>query len=303
MRATQFGRVALVTALCAVLLLPAGSAQAYKFTRTLKKGTEGKDVKIFQIRIAGWFPHSNQSLFRIDGEFGPATAEAVRAFENFYGLAVDGVAGPEVFKIIDQLEDDDGSTANFAWGEFHQNSSNGCSSGANAYAGTFKGGMSSPLRVKLNVKRLMWRLEAVRAKAGGQPVGINSGFRSVAYNDCIRGSSLSQHLFGTAADNRVAAISNHRARSLAKASQLHGIGCYSKLNHNHFDIRIDNKDLPSSQSWWWPDRDSAGRDLDEGGKPCWGESGHKRATSEILSPEAVALFAALGEVADLAGLD
>jgi zinc D-Ala-D-Ala carboxypeptidase len=294
------------TALCgalSLLLLFPGPAAAYEFKRTLKEGMSGQDVKIFQIRMAGWFPRSDKTYFELDGKFGPSTTEAVRSFEKFYGLSVDGVAGDEVFEIIDELEDDDGSTLHFAWSEFKQKSQGNCSAGANAYAGTFDGGMASPKRVKLNVKRVMWRLEAVRTKAGGQPIGINSGFRSKAYNDCIGGAGVSQHMYGTAADNRIAGTSNRQARNLAKASQLHGIGCYSKLAHNHFDVRIDNQELHSQQNWWWPDRDSAGRDLDESGTPCWGEKGHKRSANEILSPEAVAIFAALGEVADLAGAD
>jgi zinc D-Ala-D-Ala carboxypeptidase len=289
--------------LCALLMVQVSPARAWDFTRTLKKGMKGKDVKALQIRIAGWFPHHDQTYFSIDGFFGVGTADAVRALERFYGLPEDGVAGREVFDVIDELEDADGSTLHFAWNEFTQNSSGNCSSGANAYAGTFKGGMASPKRVKLNVKRVMWRLEAMRAKSGGHPIGINSAFRSVAYNGCIGGAGASQHMYGTAADNRVADTSNRKARSLAKGSQFHGIGCYSKLSHNHFDIRIDNAEMSSSRTWWWPHRDSAGRDLDDAGVPCWGEKGHKRAASEILSPQAVAAFAAQGEVADLGGAD
>jgi zinc D-Ala-D-Ala carboxypeptidase len=302
-RATAFTRTVVCGALLALLLFPAGPAAAWEFTRTLKEGMTGKDVKALQVRIAGWFPRADKTHFGIDGEFGPTTTDAVRSFEKFYGLPVDGVAGTEVFKVIDRLEDDDGSTLNFAWSEFTQNRSGNCSAGANAYAGTFEGGMASPKRVKLNVKRMMWRLEAIRAKAGDHAIGINSGFRSAPYNDCIGGAGVSQHMFGTAADNRIAATSNRQARNLAKASQVHGIGCYSKLEHNHFDTRIDNEDLNSQRAWWWPERDSAGRDLDESGSPCWGEKGHKRTGDEILSVEAVAIFAALGEVADLAGAD
>ena len=303
MRGATLRRTATVGLLCGLFLLQSGTAQAWDFKRTLKKGMEGKDVKALQIRLAGWFPRHDQTYFPIDGDFGPEMVETVRAFERFYDVPEDGVAGPEVFDVVGELEDDDGSTAHFAWSEFTQNSSSGCSAAANSYAGTFKGGMASPKRVKLNAKRVMWRLEAVRAKSGGHPIGINSAFRSVPYNDCIGGAGASQHMYGTAADNRVAEISNRKSRSLAKGSQLHGIGCYSKLTHNHFDIRMDNEELPSSQTWWWPHRDSAGRDLDDTGRPCWGEKGHKRAASELLSPQAVAAFAAAGEVADLQGLD
>jgi zinc D-Ala-D-Ala carboxypeptidase len=303
-----------------LLIATAGSASAYNFKRTLKKGRSGRDVQALQVRMAGWFPHADRTHFAIDGTFGPATKEAVTAFQRFYGLKVDGVAGADVFQELEKLQDEDGSTEHFEWSEFTQNRSSSCSAGANAYAGSFNGGMASPRRVKRNVRRLMWRLEAVRAKAGGHPIGINSGFRSVPYNDCIDGARASQHLYGTAADNRVGAISNERARVLAKGSQIHGIGCYSKLSHNHFDLRIDNEDLGSQRAWWWPRKDSRGRDLDEAGRPCWGAGGHRKVTGVTASFDAVrharpgagslipsaaeiALFEAAGEVADLSLLD
>ena len=132
-------------------------------------------------------------------------------------------------------------------------------------------------RAKKNVKRLMWRLEAVRAKGGGKAIGINSGFRSVNYNDCIGGARASQHMYGTAVDNRMAEVTNRHERDLARGSQFHGIGCYSSLSHNHFDIRLENPKLPGSQAWWWPEKDGAGRDLADDGKPCWGESSRSAA--------------------------
>jgi zinc D-Ala-D-Ala carboxypeptidase len=315
-RAVAFRRTLICGAACAVILLQAPSATAFEFSRTLSEGATGKDVKALQIRIAGWYPATDQTYFPIDGSYGAPTAEAVAAFEEFYGLPVDGVADPEVFAILDELEDDDGSTAHFEWSEFTQHESSNCSAKANAYAGTFDGGMSSPHRVASNVKRMMWRLEAIRAKGGDNPVAINSGFRSVAYNSCIGGASASQHMYGTAADNRVAGITNRKARSLAKASQVHGIGCYSSLSHNHFDLRIDNPDLASSQFWWWPEQDSANRDLDEVGHPCWGEGKKGRASaygslskalsdlgSLVPTAEELEQFEAAGEPSDLKGAD
>jgi zinc D-Ala-D-Ala carboxypeptidase len=252
-----------------LVLLPT-AAHAYSFDKTLRSGDTGRDVKALQMRVAGWYS-ARKAHFPIDGEYGPSTTAAVQAFEAFFDLPVDGVADEDVFTVLDSLTDKDGSTEHFDFSEFTQNRSSSCSARANAYAGTLDGGMVSPKRALRNVKRLMWRLEAVRAKAGNEPVAINSGFRSVAYNDCIGGARSSQHMYGTAADNRIAERTNRRARRVARHSQIHGIGCYSKLSHNHFDLRIDNADLPSSRFWWWPDRDAAGRELDEAGVPCWGE--------------------------------
>jgi hypothetical protein len=181
--------------------------------------------------------------------------------------------------------------------------------------------MVSARKAKRNVRRLMWRLEAIRTRGGGGTIGINSGFRSVAYNDCIGGARASQHMYGTAADNRMSGITNRRERRLAKRSEMHGIGCYSSLSHNHLDVRMDNRDLASSRFWWWPDRDRKGRDLDAGGRPCWGEkrrksagestpsalaavrAGRPGAGSLVPSPAEIRAFAAAGEPRDLQGQD
>ena len=273
-------RIGVIVAAGAIVLCLAGPAAAYTFTRSLTPGDKGPDVRALQVRVAGWFPQSGQQQMTIDGHFGESTTAAVKAFQTFHGLEPDGVAGPSTFAVIDGLEDPDGSTLHFTWSEFWQNRNSNCSAKANAYASSFGGGMVAPRRVKKNVKRLMWRLEAVRAKAGGKSVGINSGFRSVAYNDCIGGARSSQHMYGTAADNRMAEVSNRRQRDLARASQIHGIGCYSSLSHNHFDLRLENAHLDGARFWWWPEQDGKGRDLADDGKPCWGEETAKPASTE-----------------------
>ncbi len=263
--------IAIIAAL--VLQALASPAAAYDWHRRLTRGKKGKDVRALQIRVAGWYRGEAKTRFVIDGRYGRKTARAVRRFERKYGFAnPNGAASRTTFKKLNWLADRDGSTKHFDWSEFKQNLNQSCSSGANAYAGTFGGGMTSAKRTKRHVKRLMWRLEAVRKKGGGNPMGINSGFRSVPYNNCIGGASASQHLYGTAADNRVAAISNSKARKIARRSQLSGIACYSNTTHNHFDLRIENKDFPGGRTWWWPRIDSRGRELDENGRPCWGES-------------------------------
>jgi hypothetical protein len=270
-----------VTAVVMVSMM-AGPAAAFTFSRTMKLADKGPDVRALQVRIAGWFPQNGQDLMGVDGTYGPGTEAAVKAFQAFYGLHPDGVAGPSTFAVLDGLQDDDGSTAHFDWAEFKQNANSSCSAKANAYASTFKGGMVSPARAKRNVKRVMWRLEALRAKAGAKTIAINSGFRSVAYNDCIGGAGASQHMYGTAADNRMADVNNRVERDLARASQFYGIGCYSSLSHNHFDIRIENPDAPSAQFWWWPDQDDKGRDLADDGLPCWGEAATKTVAGRAM---------------------
>lgn len=316
-------RVLTTVAALALVGLLASPAHAYDFERPLKRGDEGPDVRALQTRIAGWFPRDDQTPMGIDGVFGRKTARAVKAFERFHGMTVNGVADGPIFAALNELEDDDGSTAHFDWSEFWQNRNPGCSAKANAYAGTFGGGAVAPSVVKTNVRRLMWRLEALRAKAGGHPIGINSGFRSVAYNDCIGGARASQHMYGTAADNRVAEVSNRTSRELAMTTQFSGVGCYSSLSHNHLDIRVENAGSGTTQFWWWPKTDSKGRHLADDGLPCWGETVRKdvtvaRATTAVLRSVSDALpgagslvpgtaeveaFEDAGETEDLLGLD
>ena len=248
-------------------------AHAMDWPKRLSVGDKGREVMQLQMRMAGWFPGRDKQRFGIDGSFGKRTATAVERFEAHYGVGKpNGTASGETFQILERLVDGDGSTKHFDWSEFRQHSSSGCSAQANAYAGTFNGGKVSANRTRRNVRRLMWRLEALRAKAGAKPIGINSGFRSVAYNSCIGGASASQHQYGTAADNRVAGITNRKARKIARGSQFYGISCYSNTSHNHLDLRLENSALPSAQTWWWPQKDALGRELDETGRPCFGET-------------------------------
>jgi zinc D-Ala-D-Ala carboxypeptidase len=305
------GLVVAVAAI-AVIGVIAPSAAAYRFERKLRPGMHGRDVRALQLRVAGWYPTSHQNRFYLDGDYGTQTADAVKAFQKHYGMKATGVAYRRVFKKLNRLADPNKSTLHFAWSEFRQHRNPSCSAQANAYAGSFSGGMTSRRRVKKNVKRLMWRLEAIRAKGGAKPIGINSGFRSVPYNNCIGGASGSQHLYGTAADNRMANVSNRRERHLAKSSQVHGIMCYAAQSHNHFDLRIENKAAPNQHFWWWPKRDSQGRDLSDDGAPCWGQRGTRSAPSRSMpspdqsfvpSREEVEAFENAGEPADLGGSD
>jgi peptidoglycan hydrolase-like protein with peptidoglycan-binding domain len=55
---------------------------------TIKKGSKGKAVQIWQI-IVGVEP---------DGDFGSNTLKATKAFQKANGLEVDGVVGPKSWK-------------------------------------------------------------------------------------------------------------------------------------------------------------------------------------------------------------
>ena len=54
---------------------------------TLKRGLAGEPVKILQRKLN----------VDADGQFGPATDKALRAYQKANGLSVDGIAGPDTF--------------------------------------------------------------------------------------------------------------------------------------------------------------------------------------------------------------
>ncbi|WP_454916474.1 peptidoglycan-binding domain-containing protein [Xanthobacter sediminis] len=60
----------------------------------LKRGLAGEPVKILQARLG----------VTADGQFGPATEEALKAFQKGHGLSADGVAGPDTFLALDLPE-------------------------------------------------------------------------------------------------------------------------------------------------------------------------------------------------------
>lgn len=82
----------------AVTPTPAPVTPASK-TRTLKSGCKGEDVKTLQSNLNKIM---NAGL-TVDGDFGPKTDAAVRAFQKKYGLTVDGLFGPKSAEKMEQL--------------------------------------------------------------------------------------------------------------------------------------------------------------------------------------------------------
>lgn len=60
----------------------------------LKRGLAGEPVKILQTKLG----------VTADGQFGPATEEALKTFQKAHGLAVDGIAGPDTFLALELPE-------------------------------------------------------------------------------------------------------------------------------------------------------------------------------------------------------
>ncbi|WP_226675485.1 D-Ala-D-Ala carboxypeptidase family metallohydrolase [Rossellomorea aquimaris] len=207
------------------------------WTRTLRQGDSGSDVKELQIRVSGWAADSpSKTYVSVDGVFGPGTKAAVIRFQRAYGLSADGVAGPQTHSQLNALEASDGSTAHFAYSEFYSKDGSG-----------FSGGNVGSTQVKENVRRLMYKLEALRKKLGNPPVTINSGFRSITHNRNVGGASNSMHTYGIAADVDPSGKTPTQVAEVAKTCGFSGIIKYSTFVHN--DSRIEYPYGAGSYYW------------------------------------------------------
>jgi zinc D-Ala-D-Ala carboxypeptidase len=210
-------------------------AWAYPWGHTLQQGSSGNDVAELQVRVAGWASDGpSHTRIAVDGSFGPATAKAVQRFQSAYGLTVNGIVGRDTQAKLNSLESSDGSTLHFNWSEF-----------TDRISGDFNGGKASASAVKENVRRLMYKLEALRVKLGNRPITIKSGFRSVVHNHRVGGASDSMHLYGTAADLGVSGVSNLRVYQKAETCGFSGLET-PFIDHQHVDSRAD-----LGRGWWW----------------------------------------------------
>ncbi|MEV7231112.1 D-Ala-D-Ala carboxypeptidase family metallohydrolase [Polymorphospora sp. NPDC051019] len=184
---------------------PAYADGCYTWGRTLQQGASGEDVRQLQIRVAG-YPGYNAQL-AIDGVFGPATRSAVIRFQQAYGLAADGVAGPNTFNRIYALQDNDCTPVNFSYAELNK-----CNS-------TWSGGAVSAATARANALVSMWKLQALRRALGDQSIRVTSGFRSYSCNSAVGGASNSRHLYGDAVD---LGAGPHTLCRLAQQARYHG---------------------------------------------------------------------------------
>ncbi|MDM4723440.1 D-Ala-D-Ala carboxypeptidase family metallohydrolase [Micromonospora sp. WMMA1363] len=234
------------TAVATVVAAPAAHADGcYTWTRTLKQGRSGNDVRQLQIRVAGWAAYRN--IVHIDGIYGPETAAAVRRFQSAYGLRVDGIAGPQTFAKIYSLQDDDCTPQHFSYSELD----NGCGKGG------WSGGPLSASATREAAVRTMWKLEALRRSLGDKPLYVTSGFRDIACNRQVGGVSNSQHLYGKAADLQSRTSSLCEVAREARNHGFSGILGPGYPNHNdhvHVDSRRENNsdNRPNTTDWSAP---------------------------------------------------
>lgn len=71
----------------------------YIFTKTLKRGSKGLDVKMLQ-----QFLNSQQYILKVDGNFGHLTELAVMNFQRKWNLKDDGIVGPKTNKVINSFD-------------------------------------------------------------------------------------------------------------------------------------------------------------------------------------------------------
>lgn len=62
--------------------------------RTLRRGSQGEDVRLVQRAVGA----------SVDGDFGPRTEAAVKAWQTRHGLVADGVWGPRSWAKLDQVQ-------------------------------------------------------------------------------------------------------------------------------------------------------------------------------------------------------
>ena len=214
---------------------PAHADECYSWARNLSAGATGGDVSQLQIRVAGWAGYGVNMA--IDGSFGAQTTAAVKGFQAAYGLAADGVAGAATYAKIYELQDADCTPLHFSYAEVD----GGCG------AGGYSGGSVSAATVQENLKRTMWRAEALRHRLGDRPLTVTSGFRSQACDRQVGGSGTGQHTYGTAIDlGGVPFCTLAQTARYAGFGGIYGPGYPDHDDHVHVDIR-------AGRSWSAPD--------------------------------------------------
>lgn len=153
------------------------------------------------------------------------------------GWAGYGVAGPATFAKIHQLQDADCSPPHFSYAEVD----GGCGQGG------YSGGSVSAATVRENLKRAMWRAEALRQRMGNVSLRVTSGFRSQACDRQVGGSGTAQHTYGSAIDLVGASFC-----AMSQQARYTGFGGIFGPGHPDHDDQV-HVDIRAGRSWRAPD--------------------------------------------------
>ena len=155
----------------------------------LKKGSTGEMVKAVQdvLGVESSKPY----------RYGDKTEQAVREYQKQHNLADDGVVG---YKTLLSLAKSIKLTENFTLHEF-------------IFSNTAVSSNISNMPTEgeyANIVRLAGTMQKVRDILG-HPINVSSGFRSLALNRAVGGSTTSAHRFGLAADFKCPGYGGTRA--------------------------------------------------------------------------------------------
>ena len=76
--------------------LPMGLYDGKRALPILRQGASGQDVEYLQTLLC-----DTGAAFTVDGKFGPATTQAVKAFQKAQGLTVDGIVGAKTWAALE----------------------------------------------------------------------------------------------------------------------------------------------------------------------------------------------------------
>ena len=167
-----------------------------------------------------------------DGDFGPLTREATRAFQSAFGLKVDGDPGPETQKALTHAvaygmpTRDEPEPASDWWDEieFFKREEFRCKC-----AGRYCDGYPAEMQEKVV------RIADAARKHFGRPAHVVSGLRCQEWNRLQGGVWNSQHRYGEAIDLRIDGVT---ADDLMAFVDTQPIRYAYKINGTnvHFDI-------------------------------------------------------------------
>ena len=179
-------------------------------------GSSGKDVKELQNDLIDLGFGNYLGKYGADGKFGGATHNAVKAFQRWTGIKIDGIVGSITINNIYNKKKNAGlqGTYNFNISEFY------CKDKKRTKP---PNGMDSELLLKL---------ERLRYECGNRPIIINSGYRTKEHNRLVGGVTNSQHLYARAADIVVSGVKPSTVYNKAnKIFKNGGVGRYGTFTH------------------------------------------------------------------------